>query len=289
MPARILDAWLAEEGAAAVAGGPRAIARRHGAEAWSAAAGPGLATLHLPLPGQEPARTATAEPALPPRPEFYDFSLMEPARAEGAALADRALASLDYVVFDTETTGLRPSAGDEIVSIGGVRIVAGRILTGETFERLVDPGREIPKSSIRFHGITQDMVAGKPPARLVLPQFRRFAEGAVLVAHNAAFDMKFLALKEGESGVRFDCPVLDTLLLSVFLHGDEPDHGLDAIAARFGVEVAGRHTALGDSLVTAAIFLRMVDLLAARGVTTLGEATEISERAVAIRRRQAQF
>jgi DNA polymerase-3 subunit epsilon len=133
------------------------------------------------------------------------------------------------------------------------------------------------------------MVKDKPPLLVVLPQFREFIGDAVLVAHNAAFDLKFLTLKEAESGIRFDMPVLDTLLLSVFLHDHTSKHSLDSVAERFGIEVRGRHTALGDALVTAGVFLKMLDVLEARGIATLDQAIEATHSIVEVRARQACF
>ncbi len=225
---------------------------------------------------------------LPARPEYTKFDLYDhPKHLE--ELGGRTLKSLTYIVFDTETTGLRPSEGDEIISIAGVRVVDGVIQKGDPFSRLVNPGRDIPKASIRFHGITEDMVEGEDPIAGVLPDFKAFVGDAVLVAHNAAFDIKFLKLKEQVTGVVFDNLVLDSLLLSVFLEEESHNHGLDAIAERMGVVVEGRHTALGDSLVTAGVFLRMLDMLEARGIRTLGQAIEASSRISHIREMQKQF
>ena len=185
---------------------------------------------------------------------------------------------MSYTVFDTETTGLDPSAGDEIIQIGATRLVNGKLLKGECFEQLVDPHRPIDEASVPIHGITLEMVVGQPTIEEVLPAFHAFAQDTVLVAHNAAFDMRFLQLKEDATGVRFEQPVLDTLLLSALMHPNQESHRLEAIAERFGVKVSGRHTALGDAMVTAEIFLKLLPLLAEMGIHTLGQAREATQQ-----------
>ena len=226
-------------------------------------------------------RSAAPEPlehsATRTRPVYYDFDLFhrpDPSRT----LDETPLSSLSYTAFDTETTGLEPSAGDEIISIGAVRIVNGRLLQGETFDQLVDPKRPIDPDAAKVHGIRANMLAGQPDIGTVLPAFHRFCEDTILLGHNAAFDLRFLHIKEASTGLRFAHPVLDTLLLSALLYEALNDHRLEAIAQRMGVDVIARHTALGDAFLTARVFLRMLPLLAAQGIVTLRQAREASER-----------
>jgi DNA polymerase III subunit epsilon len=231
----------------------------------------------LPLAHAQDQLEATALGQSDSRPEYYDFDLFQTSD-QARELADRKLSELSYTVFDTETTGLEPSNGDEILQIGAVRIVNGKLLRQEGFEQLVDPQRDIPAASIPIHGIEPHMVRGQPRIEQVLPSFHAFAQDTVLVAHNAAFDMRFLQLKEARTGVRFDQPVLDTLLLSALVHPNQESHRLEEIAARFKVTVLGRHTAMGDALVTAEVFLRLLPLLAAMGIHTLGQAREAAQK-----------
>lgn len=205
------------------------------------------------------------------RPVFYDFDLFRQT-GHDAAIDSMPLAQISYTVFDTETTGLHPAAGDEIISIGAVRIVNGRLLQQENFDRLIRPRCPLSADSVAVHGITESMLEGQPRVEQVLPQFQRFVEDTVLVAHNAAFDLRFLQMQEEQTGVRLDRQVLDTLLLSQVIHPHQAEHTLEAIAARLGVTVVGRHTALGDAIVTAEVFLRMLPLLAEKGIRTYGQA-----------------
>ena len=136
----------------------------------------------------------------------------------------------------------------------------------------------IAPAGIPIHGIRQDMVDGQPRIGAVLPVFHAFAQDTVLVAHNAAFDMKFLQMQEEATGVVFRQPVLDTLLLSAVVHPNQESHAIEAIAERLNIAVTGRHTALGDALVTAEIWLRLVPMLAEQGVLTLGQAREAAQK-----------
>lgn len=210
------------------------------------------------------------------RPEYYDFDLFR-FQEKGIDL-DKPLAEMAYTVFDTETTGLEPSNGDEIIQIGATRIINNRLLRKECFNQFVDPGFPLRAESTAIHGITDDMLRGQPAIDMVLPAFHQFCEETVLVAHNAAFDMRFLQLKEDATGVCFRQPVLDTLLLSAALHPNQESHKLDSIAERLGIQIISRHNALDDAIATAQVFVKMVPLLADRGIITLRQALEASEK-----------
>nr|WP_298409944.1 exonuclease domain-containing protein [uncultured Halomonas sp.] len=246
------------------------ILRQHDSDLWSLPDEDGRhARLRLPLPAV--ARVGIPETPPPPRPEFHDFDIAElPAPDE--ELASRTLRQLDIVVFDTETTGLELADGDTVISIGACRIVNARLLADDTFDQLIDPQRPIPPQSTVFHGLTDADVTGAPTLRQVLPRFRDYTQDAVLMAHNAAFDLR--AIHPLGSGLRFDNTVLVTLLLSRALDESFEDHDLDSLAERFDLTIppGARHSALGDARITGALWLALLPRLEARGITTLAQA-----------------
>lgn len=221
----------------------------------------------------------TRSPTILPqsRPEFYEFDLFEQP-GQTPEIENRALTELAYTVFDLETTGLDPDAGDEIVSIGAYHIINSRVLQEEHFDQLVNPQRSIPWESIKIHGLHPEMLQHQPCIADVLPKLHEFAANTILLAHNAAFDMRFLQLNEKRTGLRFGNPVLDTLLLSAVVHPSQEDHNLEAIARRLGVNIVGRHSASGDALATAEIFLKLLPLLAQSNILTLKQALEASRK-----------
>lgn len=262
-----LEAWLKaplDETFPEVTG--RSVLRDHGTELWPEG-WHGRQSLCLPV---QQARREVRRPVPVTRAVVYDFDLMS--RERHASVADARLEALNYVVFDTETTGLLPQQGDEIVQIAALRIVNGRIVEGEVFDTLVNPGRPIPPVSTEVHGITDAMVADAPDVLEALRRFHRFAEGSVLVAHNAPFDIQFLRRREEALGLRFDHPVLDTVLLSAVIFGQHEVHSLDALAHRMGVTIPeeSRHTAIGDTIATAEVFTRLVRALQGRELATFG-------------------
>jgi len=262
------------------------VLARHDSEIWSQRhRREGYSLLRVPVPDSPRQWEAPPKP-VPERPEFYDFSITGTGSELGSR-ADRPLASLSYVVFDTETTGLRPAEGDEILAIAAVRIVNGRILSGERFERLIRPQRPIPESSLPFLDITEEMVRDEPPAPVVLSQFKEFAEDMVLVSHNPAFDMHFFRSVEEEAGVRFDNPVLDTLLISLVVDSSRTEYTLGKIAEALDIDSAGGQVAMDDCFTTAQVFLRLLELLEQKGITTLGDAMDASAKAAGEKRLQA--
>jgi DNA polymerase III epsilon subunit family exonuclease len=178
---------------------------------------------------------------------------------------DRPLGDFEFVAFDTETTGLMP-ARERVVEVSGVRFN----LEGElaTFESLVDPGMPIPPGSSRVHGIKDEDVAGQPVVGDVLPKFMELCEGAIVVAHNAEFDVNFLAHEAVRSGVKLNAvPVLDTVEIARALRPDLPNHKLETISNALGCAAPTYHRALADSRTLMNSLLALVE--GAPGVKTL--------------------
>jgi DNA polymerase III epsilon subunit family exonuclease len=163
------------------------------------------------------------------------------------------ISTLDFVAFDTETTGLQPYS-EGLVEVAAVRF---DLVNGpkEYFQTLVHPGKSIPANVIAVHGITDEMVKGAPTIDKVLPSFYRFLDGAIPVAHNASFDIGFLALHSLRSGILPpEGPVLDSCMFSRRMNKEFSSHRLEYLVKDFGISESTFHRALADAKSCAEVF-----------------------------------
>src|SRR5947207_10686924 len=200
------------------------------------------------------------------------FEIFEQADEQSWALSawrstHRTLTEVEFVVLDTETTGLRPGS-HRVIEVAGIRIKGGEVIG--SFQSLLNPGTRLPAFIVQFTGITQDMVNTAPKAAEILPDFLQFIDGAILVGHNIGFDIGFLGYEARLLGYDFPIDGLDTIPLARrFLPGLRR-FKLDKVAERLKIPAANRHRALGDARVTAAVFIKLLALAQEQGISTVG-------------------
>ena len=216
----------------------------------------------------------------------HALDLHEPTPPRQPPRPDTPLDALDVVVIDCETTGLNVAL-DRVLSIAGVRVHGLRLLRQEAFDFLVDPGEPISPASTSIHGITNAMVWGEPSLAERWSELEPLLRDCVVVGHNVGFDLTILEMELRRAGVEWRRPPsLCTLQLAATLEPELPNLNLETLAAAYGIEVAGRHTALGDALVTAEVYLRLVALMRQRNEATLADAQARAGTARAVIRQQ---
>ena len=170
--------------------------------------------------------------------------------------APRLLAEDTYVVFDVETTGLS-AVYDTIIELAAVKIHDGQII--DRFESFANPHHPLSATTIDLTGITDDLVENAPDVPEVLEKFRNWAGDAVLVAHNASFDMGFLNVGYKKLGYpKAENPVIDTLELGRFLYPEFKNHRLNTLAKKFDIELTQHHRAIYDAEATGYLLLKML-------------------------------
>ena len=185
----------------------------------------------------------------------------------------RALRETDFVVVDVETTSTKTPPG-RITEIGAYRVSQNRIVA--EFQTLVNPQTEIPPFIVHLTGITEKMVKDAPLFDQVAPEWLHFIGNAVLVAHNASFDVRFInhEIARVFPGQRMGNPHLCTVSLSRRIVPDIPNHRLHTLAEHFAVSIINRHRAAGDARATAEVFLYMLAHLQQNGVRDLAGARQ---------------
>ncbi|WP_066150137.1 PolC-type DNA polymerase III [Halalkalibacter krulwichiae] len=170
--------------------------------------------------------------------------------------AHRLLMEDEYVVFDVETTGLS-AVYNTIIELAAVKIKGGEII--DRFESFADPHEPLTNTIIELTGITDDMVKGQPEVADVLRKFKEWTGGAILVAHNASFDMGFINVGYQKIGLgEAGNPVIDTLELGRFLYPELKNHRLNTLCKKFDIELVSHHRAIYDAEATGYLLWKMV-------------------------------
>lgn len=188
------------------------------------------------------------------------------------SLLEARLLDLDTVVFDLETTGFYPSNGDEIISFGAVVVQGGNVREDLTFHSLVNPKRKIPQAVVELTGITNEMAETAPDLIETLHRFFDFVGRRILIAHASGHDKQFLnAALWKTSKVNLNHRVVDTLMVEKWLEPRRTSYTLDDLLESYGVPKGIRHHALEDALMTAKLWVRMLDRILQRNIITLGD------------------
>ena len=170
--------------------------------------------------------------------------------------AHRKLEDDTYVVFDVETTGLS-AVYDTIIELAAVKIKNGEII--DRFESFANPHRPLSATIINLTGITDDLLINAPEVEAVLKRFHAWTEDAILVAHNASFDMGFLNVGYKKIGIdKAENPVIDTLELARFLYPEMKNHRLNTLAKKLDVDLTQHHRAIYDAEATGYLLLKML-------------------------------
>ncbi len=178
--------------------------------------------------------------------------------------------SLDetYVVFDLETTGFSPDK-NKIIEIGAVKVVGGVIT--DRFSTFVNPEVPIPFRIEELTSIKDDMVIDAPKIEEILPEFMKFCEGAIMVAHNAEFDMSFIKKNCKNQGIEREFTIIDTVALARILLPNLNRFKLDTVAKALNVSLENHHRAVDDAACTAEIFVKFIEMLKERGMENLDD------------------
>ncbi len=185
----------------------------------------------------------------------------------------------DFVVFDIETTGFSP-VENRIIEIGAVKVCGGKIV--DHFSAFVNPEVPIPFEIEKLTGIRDDMVVDAEKIETVLPEFLRFCEGCMLVAHNARFDMSFIMENCNRQGIEHDFTYVDTVGIARVMLPAQAKHTLDAVAKTLGVSLLNHHRAVDDAEATAEIFVKLIVMMEEDGITTLAQINEKGKASPAI-------
>ena len=188
------------------------------------------------------------------------------------------LLSLDAIAFDSETTGLDTNRA-RMIQLGAVRIVHGVVDESQNFQELINPGVPIPADSQAIHGISDADVADAREFRKVVKDFDAWRQDSVLIGYASGFDLAMLKRERELAGMKWTPPrCLDVRFLVNLLTPNLPDFSLDTIASWSEIEIHDRHSALGDAVATAAIFVALIPRLREAGIRTLAELERACER-----------
>lgn len=177
------------------------------------------------------------------------------------------LSEIKFACLDTETTGLSPQMGGKVCEVAVSVTRGGQVI--EEFTTLLNPGKPMGPEVIAIHGITNEMVADAPSFADIVPQLLYLLDGAVVVAHNADFDMNFLQAEFASCGLKMpNVPVLDTLKLAR-KSGKFAKNNLGCVAADLGINCQGWHRAMADTKMAEQIFYYFLTILSKEGITEL--------------------